>query len=118
MIRLRHLDSETTSDLVAHAGISIFEVVGSRCAGLPEFEQFARQSARGTDHRGSGTAHALHRADHLSLGRPFGVAGSSHARGVGEPFCSTVVGPLDPILGRPVGAHVGRDHLQAGVGVT
>ena len=47
---LRQLDAEPAGDLVAHAGIAVFDVVAAGRAGLPQLVQLARQAAGGADH--------------------------------------------------------------------
>ena len=78
----RHLDAQPAGDLVAHAGIAIFGMVGAGVAGLPELVQLARQAAGGMQQRSTLAAHgALHRADHLGIGRQRGVGGGGDPGG-------------------------------------
>ena len=48
-VGLRHLHADAAGDLVAHAGIAVFEMVGGGRARLPQLVQFARQAAGGAD---------------------------------------------------------------------
>ena len=70
----RHLDAEPAGDLVAHAGKAVF-AGGSRpgARGLPELVQFARQAAGRADDHVASAWRALHRADHLRVGRQLRV---------------------------------------------
>src|SRR6266849_5569664 len=43
------LDAEPAGDLVAHAGIAVFDVIGARLADAPQFVQLAGQAAGGAD---------------------------------------------------------------------
>ena len=69
-VRQRHLDADPAGDLVAHAGIAVFEVVAERRARPPQLVQFARQSARGADDDVAllARAHAARRSPAASVG--------------------------------------------------
>ena len=68
-IRAGELDAEPARDLVAHARIAVFEVIAAGLRGVPQLVQFARQAAGRAHHDVGALARALHRADHLRVGR-------------------------------------------------
>ena len=93
----RELDAEAAGDLVAHAGIAVFEVVAAGLLRLPELVQFARQAAGGVDHDRVGRGHALHGADHLRVGRRHGVGrASDRCRGFGPGGAAALRSPWPP----------------------
>ena len=67
--RLRHLHAEPAGDLIAHAAVAVFHMVGARRPRQPELVQLARQPACGADHRRLARHHPLDRADHLRIRR-------------------------------------------------
>ena len=69
---IRHLDADAAGDLVAHARVAVFDVVGAGTRGAPELVQFARQRSGGADDdvvRRRVRMRALHCADHFALVR-------------------------------------------------
>ena len=56
VLRLGKLDAEAAGNLIAHAGETVFHVIGARRALPPDFVQFARQAARRADHGGGRAA--------------------------------------------------------------
>ena len=67
----RQLHAEPAGDLVAHAGVAVFQVVGAGPPRLPELVQLAGQAAGGADH--DRVAPALRAEPRRSPARPTAV---------------------------------------------
>ncbi|MBV8662193.1 MAG: hypothetical protein JO107_03730, partial [Hyphomicrobiales bacterium] len=80
-LRQRQLDADAAGDLVAHAGIAVFDVIAERRARLPELVQFAGQPAGGADDDVVSIARALQGAEHLRVARRRRVGGGAIALG-------------------------------------
>ena len=66
--RIGQFDAEAAGDLVAHAGVAVFQMVGAGTLGLPQLVQLARQAAGGANHHRPRRRDPLHRADDLRVG--------------------------------------------------
>ena len=117
MVRGRHLDAEPAGNFVAHARIAVFQVVGAWRIGLPQPVQLARQAAGGTHYSCASAEAAVHRSDHLRLGRIFGVGRGRHPVGIGEPLRAPLASFFHPVVRSAMRAKAGGEHPQPGIGV-
>src|SRR5438445_7347236 len=69
------LDPEPTGNLVPHAGIAVFDVIGADLPAAPQFVQFAWQPTGGADDHITGAHRSVHHPEHLCIARQHGVRG-------------------------------------------
>src|SRR5690606_28692406 len=65
--RARELHAYAASDLVAHARVAVFEVIGVAMLRSPKLVQFAGQTACRAHHCAIFSDRAIHRAEHLGV---------------------------------------------------
>src|ERR1700722_5146626 len=116
-IRQRHLDADPAGDLVAHAGITVFEVVAQWRARSPQLVQFPRQSARGADDHVRLLARAHERAEHFGVGWRWRVGRRDVAGGSRFPFGLGLGGFIAPGARRLPGIELGIKRHKGGPGV-
>ena len=66
---LRLFHAKAASDLVAHAGEPVLDMVAAGLAGAPQLVQLPRQAAGGADHDAARAGRAIDSAHHLRVGR-------------------------------------------------
>ena len=112
------LDAKAAGDLVAHAGVAVFQVVGADLPRLPQLVQLTWQSTGGADHDGVLRCGTLDRADHLCIRWQFGIGWRGHGGGVFAPGADRTGQAAQPGVGRAVAGErcVKLDQCRARVG--
>ena len=108
----RQLHAEAAGDLVAHAGIAVFQVVAADLPRLPQLVQFAGQPAGGAHHDGVRRQHALHRADHLGVRWPSSIGWRGDRGGLLAPHSEGGGQALQPGFRRTMAGECGIQFRQ------